>query len=1299
MHGAGEQQHQQTQQQQQQRYRFTPRNVDQNLQPTTSSQTVVRVQTMQASIICTPTTSTTSPSTSSINGNAGGQRSQTIMRFGKPIKIGDSILEPAGTLVFAPNEAPTWSTGQRIVVHGNNHAVVQANLFPIGGNPPVLTVQTPTQISNGNWFMSQQSTSNNSSVSIVPLPMNSSGTSSATPDSGIQSVPNSPPSPHFELMNDREADTFETDEHEDNDDDDDPADFTDMPTLKPVDEDDDCYDGASTSAGPMLTEEYPTASTSSPIPSMSTPPPTKNTLPMSMISDDILSIASNMEPAEIVRRFLAFDPDKANSVALLIKKKSAEESKKKKDMEAEVSSTTPTTPRARFTRKSQKCATRSTHSPDVTTSNLPVESANSPIESMEDSVESERGRVKRRGRKPKNKRPILKEEIEDEEVDSKRQKVDLSIQEQASTSQESTSASNQDASSLNPVQFRLKVREMLEKQLGQLTEKMSLDMDRMKLAHSTTTKSGKRKDSFLQQLTKQSDKMSKLGVPVVKRTRMYFSKELPITVKMEAEEIKKEIKEEIVASKGRGRLSSRRSRVEDSPDVVFAPVEEKFNGEYYEIVKSVPYSEDIIPLWRAPSLSCGCTKGACTSDMECLNRALRVQCSNECTLSYCSNRRFWKEACGNKLRISSGLKTKRVLKTKLARKPGEFLCEYAGEVINSRRAQEIFKENADARIVAIGSQLFIDATNKGNVARFIKHSCKPNSRLEVWSVNGFYRAGVFSLTDMTTNMEVTIDKDGLLPFDAPCECGSDNCKKVIRGVRSICRVTEDENEKMDPLRRFQPRNRRNTIVKSRQSGLPSILLLEDNSTLLLKMKKVLAAFSFRVRRIDGTMPRSMLPYYSTIQKYLKIASGNLKLTEFVSFFLKWLDVIDDDDMERAFIAIESHYLFSSILSSALAKKSKESAPRARAPSVSCQSPTNSKRGDADLTYLESLYPIGSYDPDDAWESYKPNSEESAVRCICGALDEDGGMVQCDGCHFWLHVDCCKSVDVDGDFTCEFCRGTQTGQRPIADVKLHEQPQFRFENCVYYRSLVNRRGIQVRLNETVYVNKQCNDDHKVILRNLREAKKGGHKEPNKYKFPKASTEPIPPRNVDRKNARIFRIERLFTCPGNNRFVFGSFYAYPHETYADNARLFCKKEVFATPHYETLPLDEVIGRCLVVDKETWCAGRPKVPKFREDDVFMCETQVGKTHRVFEKLSQKNQYPINVHTYVFTKFTRPMKVIRDFRPYDKSKESPKPPKAQISPVPSQSVSKLLPAVDMKTLSKNNIDNVGNRLRLQNS
>lgn len=674
------------------------------------------------------------------------------------------------------------------------------------------------------------------------------------------------------------------------------------------------------SEGPPPNNSNPAITT---IPSScSTPAPPKESLPTGMNVEEWGSflIASNMDREEIVRRLMAHDPEMAKAIAMRIRELSAEESKKKKDMEAEVSSTTPTTPRARGTRTRNKCATRSTNSPDVTTSNLPEEPSTSTMGLVKENEDVEKVEGKRRGRKPKKRRGFHKESFEDLESDAKKSKVNLTIifclglfnfdyfqAEQHEDHLPEASCSSRPESVIpppvDPIQFRLKVREMMERKLEQLTQKMSEDMTELRLSHLTSSKMvngerGKRRESFLRQLNEQSKKLRKGGMLGRKRLRMFMTES--DILEENKDNIKKEVKEESTPppTKLRGRLPSRRTR-EPSEIVNPEPVEKKFNGEYFEITKSVPSSDDIIPLWMAPSLTCGCTKGACTSDMDCLNRALRVQCSSDCSVPYCSNRRFWKEDCGNKLCVSNGPRSKRVLKTKIARRAGEFLCEYAGEVITREQAQEKFAQDRDPRIIAIAAHLFVDATKRSNIARFIKHSCKPNSRLEVWSVNGFYRAGVFALSDLNPNAEITVDKSDLLPFDMACNCGATECKRVIRGVRWRC---ADPNEKI-VTRRFVIRNRRKTIERSSHSGLPAILQtpMDENSSIRLKMKQVLAAFAFRVRKIDGSMSRTMLPHYTLIIKFLKTKGNNPNPVEFVSLFRKWLEAIDDDDLERAFV--------------------------------------------------------------------------------------------------------------------------------------------------------------------------------------------------------------------------------------------------------------------------------------------------------------------------------------------------------------------------------------------------------------
>ena len=78
------------------------------------------------------------------------------------------------------------------------------------------------------------------------------------------------------------------------------------------------------------------------------------------------------------------------------------------------------------------------------------------------------------------------------------------------------------------------------------------------------------------------------------------------------------------------------------------------------------------------------------------------------------------------------------------------MIEYIGEVLtddeSNRRLEDQAKRN-DMHLfhMELDNDRVIDARYKGNVARFINHSCAPNCELQRWSVNGFTRIGIFAL--------------------------------------------------------------------------------------------------------------------------------------------------------------------------------------------------------------------------------------------------------------------------------------------------------------------------------------------------------------------------------------------------------------------------------------------------------------------------------------------------------------------------------------------------------------------------
>uniref|UniRef100_A0A183TXD9 BAH domain-containing protein n=1 Tax=Toxocara canis TaxID=6265 RepID=A0A183TXD9_TOXCA len=299
--------------------------------------------------------------------------------------------------------------------------------------------------------------------------------------------------------------------------------------------------------------------------------------------------------------------------------------------------------------------------------------------------------------------------------------------------------------------------------------------------------------------------------------------------------------------------------------------------------------------------------------------------------------------------------------------------------------------------------------------------------------------------------------------------------------------------------------------------------------------------------------------------------------------------------------------------------------------------------------------VGSYDVDCLTHVGAADTDSDCVRCICGISDDDGSMVQCDSCHFWLHEECVTVKHGSHEFECEICRMKAT-RTPAVDIVLRCQPQIKFKKCAYYRTLVNVHNIQVRINETVYLQKLANDDHKAELRRLNETSKSSEASGSQHLVLQPKVKPralrFQPKTFARKDLRCFRVERLFASPEGHNFVFGFYYARPHEVYCEPGRMFHEKEVFATPMFDTLPLDAVVGRCLVLEPRIYILGRPRMPRYDEaesypklQDVYFCEYQTGKNSRYFEKIPSRNHYYINTEPHNFVRFPIQLSLSRTF------------------------------------------------------
>ncbi|XP_039062638.1 histone-lysine N-methyltransferase ASHH2-like isoform X1 [Hibiscus syriacus] len=173
---------------------------------------------------------------------------------------------------------------------------------------------------------------------------------------------------------------------------------------------------------------------------------------------------------------------------------------------------------------------------------------------------------------------------------------------------------------------------------------------------------------------------------------------------------------------------------------------------------------------------------------ECLNRMLNIECvKGTCPCGdLCSNQQFQKRKYAKIKWDRFGKKGfgLRMLENISA---GHFLIEYVGEVLDMQTYEARQQEYASRGqrhfyFMTLNGSEVIDAYVKGNLGRFINHSCDPNCRTEKWMVNGEICIGLFALRDIKKGEEVTFDYNYVRVFGAAakkCHCGSPHCRGYI----------------------------------------------------------------------------------------------------------------------------------------------------------------------------------------------------------------------------------------------------------------------------------------------------------------------------------------------------------------------------------------------------------------------------------------------------------------------------------------------------------------------------------------
>ena len=182
-----------------------------------------------------------------------------------------------------------------------------------------------------------------------------------------------------------------------------------------------------------------------------------------------------------------------------------------------------------------------------------------------------------------------------------------------------------------------------------------------------------------------------------------------------------------------------------------------------------------------------CAKG-CGHD--CLNRLMYLECApRSCPVGEsCDNQRIQKHDWSPGLERFMTSERGWGIRTTETIKSGEFILEYIGEVVSEQvfkhRMAEQYQNDQHHYCLNLDSEMVIDGYRKANEGRFVNHSCEPNCEMQKWSVNGFYRFGLFALRDILPNEELSYDynfDNFNIETQQVCRCGSAKCRGYIGG--------------------------------------------------------------------------------------------------------------------------------------------------------------------------------------------------------------------------------------------------------------------------------------------------------------------------------------------------------------------------------------------------------------------------------------------------------------------------------------------------------------------------------------
>ncbi|KAK9456366.1 hypothetical protein V1511DRAFT_277238 [Dipodascopsis uninucleata] len=287
---------------------------------------------------------------------------------------------------------------------------------------------------------------------------------------------------------------------------------------------------------------------------------------------------------------------------------------------------------------------------------------------------------------------------------------------------------------------------------------------------------------------------------------------------------------------------------------------------------------------------------ACDEMSDCINRMTSMECvDGECSCGdRCRNQRFQRKEYAP-VDVIQTQKKGYGLRAKENILLGTFIYEYIGEVIDEvrfRRRMQQYDEQGIKHFYFMMLQKgeFVDATQRGCLARFCNHSCNPNSYVDKWVVKDKLRMGIFAKRDILAGEEITFDYnvDRYGAQAQPCYCGEPNCIGFIGGKTQTEAASKLPQVFVDAL------------------GISDD---EDWATATSKRKR-------RIKADDDEEYVSTLPTRAVSEDGVsKIMSGLLQCKEkwLVSKLLKRIQMSDDPGVQRRVMQMHGYQILGSVM--------------------------------------------------------------------------------------------------------------------------------------------------------------------------------------------------------------------------------------------------------------------------------------------------------------------------------------------------------------------------------------------------